>query len=76
MSRNAFPQLERDYAEELAESEERAYERATHHGVNVMQQPPYVPPKIEVVRPGAQDALKIPSLGGSEALYRHDRGHP
>ena len=76
MSRNAFPQLEREYNEALNEREERAAERATHHGINVMQKPPYVPRKIEVVRPGAQDASKIKSLGGSEASYRHDRGHP
>lgn len=76
MSRNAFPQLEREYNEELAEREERAAERAAHHGINLMDQPAYVPPKIEVVRPGAQDASKIKSLGGAESSYKHDRGHP
>ena len=75
MSRNAFPQIERDYAEELAEREERQAERATHHGINLMQQPPYVPPKIEVVRPGATDAENIKSKGGTETTY-HDRAHP
>jgi hypothetical protein len=75
MSRNAFPQLEREYNEALNEREERAAERATHHGVNLMQQPPYVPEKIEIVRPGAQDALKIKSKGGTETTY-HDRAHP